>query len=147
MIKNVDGFEYPDDAPNPGTCDAGCGKPATWWFGLTNYAYCGDGECLTVMKARYQKPLGPCVGTLDEAQYAESHLANLQQANTALHRVLESLVDAAVTRDIQLHDALARIVTLEAAVRENHAWHQLYDEHNGYAGSALEQTNLAALKK
>ncbi|MNG07450.1 hypothetical protein D3C84_907500 [compost metagenome] len=49
---------------------------------------------------------------------------------------------------VRLHNALAtaleRILVLEAAVRENHEWHQAYDEY-GYPGSALEQTNRAAL--
>lgn len=40
---------------------------------------------------------------------------------------------------------LARIRVLEAALQENHAWHKLYDEHDGYAESALYQTNVEAL--
>jgi hypothetical protein len=46
------------------------------------------------------------------------------------------------------HELAARdqqIARLQAAVLENHEWHQQYDEHDGYAGSALEQTNIEAL--
>lgn len=39
----------------------------------------------------------------------------------------------------------ACVARLQAAVRENHQWHQTYDDLDGYPGSALEQTNLAAL--
>lgn len=147
--KWLDSF---DKMPVSGQCDARCGKPATTWFGMTSCATCGDSACVNVLQDSYdregEKPdFGPRVGTLDEVQYAKSHIANLQQANTALQRLLEQLVDDAVIRDIQLHDALARIATLEAAVRENHEWHQAYTDVDGYAGSGLEQTNLAALKK
>lgn len=140
-----------DKMPVSGQCDARCGKPATTWFGRTSCATCGDSACVNVLQDSYDSPrgrpsLGPCVGTLDEAQHAESHIANLQQANTALQRMLEQLVDDAVIRDIQLHDALARIATLEAALVENHEWHQAYTDVDGYAGSGLEQTNLAALQ-
>lgn len=34
---------------------------------------------------------------------------------------------------------------LQAAVKENHEWHQKYDDHGGYDGSALHRTNEAAL--
>ena len=40
---------------------------------------------------------------------------------------------------------LARVALLESAVRENHAWHVLYDEHSGYPESGLQQTNLTVL--
>lgn len=39
----------------------------------------------------------------------------------------------------------ARISVLSAALRENHEWHQQYDEHDGYPDSALEVTNTNAL--
>ena len=45
----------------------------------------------------------------------------------------------------QLSATAARIGMLELAVIENHRWHQQYDDHDGYPGSALEQTNVAAL--
>jgi hypothetical protein len=33
------------------------------------------------------------------------------------------------------------------ALEANHQWHQDYDEHNGYPGSELAATNVAALTK
>ncbi|MBD9415877.1 hypothetical protein IB234_15045 [Pseudomonas sp. PDM16] len=39
----------------------------------------------------------------------------------------------------------ARISVLAAALQENHEWHQQYDEHGGYPGSALENSNAHAL--
>lgn len=40
---------------------------------------------------------------------------------------------------------VARIRVLEAALQANHDWHKFYDEHDGYAESALYQTNVEAL--
>lgn len=88
-----------------GTCDAGCGKPATEWFGDTACATCGDRACVNVMQDSY---------------------------------------DSEAVPHVQLAQLKRRIRDLEDAVRENHEWHQMYDEY-GYRGSALEQTNRAAL--
>ncbi|MNF92269.1 hypothetical protein D3C84_749080 [compost metagenome] len=47
---------------------------------------------------------------------------------------------------LRLNVADQRNDDLVAAVRENHEWHKLYDEHDGYAESGLYETNIAALK-
>lgn len=36
-------------------------------------------------------------------------------------------------------------IKIQEAIRENHEWHQTYDDHDGYKGSELEAKNLAAL--
>lgn len=101
-----------DEIEVTGTCDAGCGKPATTWFGATACATCGDSACVNVIQDSYDR----------EGE---------RPAGVRLHS--------------ELATAQNRIRALEDAVRENHRWHQNYDEHGGYAGSALEQINLAAL--
>lgn len=35
---------------------------------------------------------------------------------------------------------------LQATVKENHEWHERYDDHGGYPDSALHQANSAALE-
>ena len=101
-----------DEIKVTGTCDAGCGKLATEWFGDTACATCGERACVNVLQDSYdregERPAG-----------------------------------------VRLHSALAtaqeRIRELEDVVRENHEWHLTYDMHDGYPGSALEQTNLRVL--
>ena len=44
-------FQAIPKGPNP--CDAGCGKPATDWFGNTSCATCGDAKCVAVMQRDY----------------------------------------------------------------------------------------------
>lgn len=102
-----------------GTCDAGCGKPATEWFGETACATCGDTCCVNVVQDSYDRE------------------AVLQRRNDWQAERIVHLARAA-------NDDADRILELEDALRENHAWHQVYDEY-GYPGSALEQTNRAAL--
>ena len=40
----------------------------------------------------------------------------------------------------------AELVQLRHAVQENHEWHQMYDEYDGYADSELCNINTAALR-
>jgi hypothetical protein len=44
-----------DDMKVSGTCDAGCGKPATRWFGETACATCDDSACVNVMQDSYDR--------------------------------------------------------------------------------------------
>lgn len=46
---------------------------------------------------------------------------------------------------LRLTTADQRVDDLVAAVRANHEWHKLYDEHDGYSGSAIYQTNIEAM--
>lgn len=39
------------------SCDAGCGKPATEWFGNTSCATCGDSRCVKIMQKDYDANL------------------------------------------------------------------------------------------
>jgi hypothetical protein len=41
--------------PVTGHCDAGCGKKATVWFGLTSCATCGDSACVNVLQDSYDR--------------------------------------------------------------------------------------------
>ncbi|MCP4526771.1 MAG: hypothetical protein GY833_12815 [Aestuariibacter sp.] len=36
-----------------GSCDSGCGQPATHWFGNTSAATCAKAECIKQMEERY----------------------------------------------------------------------------------------------
>lgn len=44
-------FQAIPKGPKP--CDAGCGKPATDWFGNTSCATCGNAKCVAVMQRDY----------------------------------------------------------------------------------------------
>jgi hypothetical protein len=44
-------FQAIPKGPKP--CDAGCGKPATDWFGNTSCATCGSAKCVGVMQRDY----------------------------------------------------------------------------------------------
>lgn len=35
------------------TCDSGCGKPPTEWFGNTSCATCGDAKCIAYQQREY----------------------------------------------------------------------------------------------
>lgn len=37
----------------PKTCDAGCGKPVTQWFGNTSCATCGSAKCGASLQREY----------------------------------------------------------------------------------------------
>jgi hypothetical protein len=126
-----------DKMPVTGHCDAGCGKPATTWFGLTSCASCGDSACVNVLQDSYDREgERPDFGPRRVPDPPD--LATLQQHNLWQGwRIVEQAREA--------NQYLDRIRGLEDAVRDNHEWHQNYDEHGGYPGSALEQTNRAAL--
>lgn len=38
-----------------GSCDAGCGKPAKIWFGMTSMAHCGLDKCNAAIQLRYEE--------------------------------------------------------------------------------------------
>lgn len=111
-MKSEDRATEFNQMPVTGDCDAGCGKPATQWFGDTACATCGDSACVNVIQDSYDR---------------------------------EGERPAGVRLRGALATAQNRLRVLQAALLENHRWHQLYDEHGGYPGSALEQTNVAAL--
>jgi hypothetical protein len=68
MIKTVDGFEYPDDAVTPVTCAAGCGQPATTWFGPTGSAHCGDIVCHATLQVRFNEVLSQKIADWHEGR-------------------------------------------------------------------------------
>lgn len=50
---NMKEFNAIPKGPNP--CDAGCGKPATHWYGMTSCATCGEAKCVSVMDREREK--------------------------------------------------------------------------------------------
>lgn len=43
------------DKKMTGKCDAGCGKPAVHWFGMTSCGVCNDQACLDKLQADFDK--------------------------------------------------------------------------------------------
>lgn len=82
----------------------------------------------------------------DERYAAMAKVAGLQALKITEQgrRLLEA--DAQIAGLQEWIDNLQmRVRVLESAVRTNHEWHKLYDELDGYPGSAMEQINHAAL--
>lgn len=149
-----DGF---NKMPVTGSCDAGCGKSATVWFGLTSCATCGDSACVKVLQDSYDcegehPDFGPAKASAMTLQAALAKAATAAGLGQRVERLRSYIVGMeasqfVLTTHLQQQNAKLRdrITLLEAALRENHEWHKTYDEHDGYAESGLEQTNLAAL--
>lgn len=103
-MKSEEWAEKFNRMPVTGDCDAGCGKPATTWFGLTSCATCGDSACVNVLQDSYdregEKPaFGPVGRGADDPLYdalakiagLEEWVDNLQLENAALNLKLAAL--------------------------------------------------------
>jgi hypothetical protein len=147
-----------DKLPVTGSCDGGCGKPATTWFGRTSCATCGDSACVKVLQDSYDRegevpdfghvqpqPAWPRPTLEHELHEALAKIAGLEEWVENLQLDRAGFKATAGVLAAELRRAEDRIAVLEAAVRANHEWHRAYDEHGGYAKSGLDQTNLAAL--
>lgn len=55
MSKEQLGLDvHTDGSGRPfGLCDAGCGKPASLWYGRTSAATCGANACLKIIDTQY----------------------------------------------------------------------------------------------
>jgi len=55
MSKEQLGLDvHPDGSGRPsGLCDAGCGNPASLWYGRTSAATCGANACLKIIDTQY----------------------------------------------------------------------------------------------
>ena len=69
--------------------------------------------------------------------------------NAPLQKEVDEVKRTAMTEIVALNRTIReqskRIAVLMDAVRENHEWHNLYDDDGGYYGSGLWQTNFDAL--
>lgn len=148
MITYVDGFDYPEGRKSPtDQCDAGCGQPSQWWFGLSNWSYCGAQACLEVLKERQnaegEKPgLGRCVGTLAEGDYVLlAKIAGLEAGVAALQRQkADLLVEVDVLRRangwqaVKLVEQAKRLNHLSPIPEADDLDQRIEDWHEGRAG-------------
>lgn len=135
-----------DKLPVTGDCDAGCGRPATTWFGMTSCAHCGDVVCHATLQVRYNEFVQRQVDQEEDPFLLRATIAGLEAGTDALRQKNAWQATKIIEQARELNVAAARIGMLEAALIENHEWHKRYDEHDGYGESGLEQTNLAALR-